>query len=70
MPRSYSRASLIVARAFIDDADPEHDAVIDTVRGRQCAVLNFPPQNLRIPGEVGHRFWNEVGHRFWNEVGH
>ena len=30
VPRSYSRASLIAARAFIDDADPEHDAVIDT----------------------------------------
>src|SRR5215472_19175908 len=27
---------------LIDDADPEHDAVIDTVKGRQCAVLNFP----------------------------
>ena len=24
---------------------PEHEAVIDTVRGRQCAVLNFPAQN-------------------------
>src|SRR5215469_17476452 len=30
---------------LIDDADPEHEAVIDTVRGRQCAVLNFPAQN-------------------------
>src|SRR5215471_7606184 len=30
---------------LIDDADPEHDAVIDTVKGRQCAVLNFPAQN-------------------------
>ena len=30
---------------LIDDANPEHDAVIDTVRGRQCAVLNFPAQN-------------------------
>src|SRR6516164_5840930 len=25
-----------------DDADPEHEAVIDTVIVRQCAVLNFP----------------------------
>src|SRR5215472_5717772 len=31
---------------LIDDADPEHDAVIDTVRGRQCAVLNFPSAEL------------------------
>ena len=30
---------------LIDDAHPEHEAVIDTVRGRQCAVLNFPAQN-------------------------
>src|SRR5215472_16062 len=44
VPRSYTRASLIAARV-IDDTDPEHDAVIDTVRGRQCAVLNFPAQN-------------------------
>src|SRR5215469_2598290 len=44
VPRSHTRASLIAARV-IDDADPEHDAVIDTVRGRQCAVLNFPAQN-------------------------
>jgi len=45
VPRIHSQASLIAAPAFIDDADPEHDAVIDTVRGRQCAVLNFPAQN-------------------------
>ena len=25
-----------------DDADPEHEAVIDTVIVRQCSVLNFP----------------------------
>jgi hypothetical protein len=25
-----------------DDADPEHEGVIDTVIVRQCAVLKFP----------------------------
>src|SRR6516225_3097268 len=30
---------------LIDDADPEPEAVIDTVKGRQCAVPNLPAQN-------------------------
>jgi len=56
---SIRRLSLITAPAFIDDADPEHDAVIDTVRGRQCAVLNFPAQNSSFEivnggGKPGH----------------